>query len=58
LITGQPVVEEKNKKFWSAQIYLAAHYKKMFVDIWYGFRGKRLSRVGHVKKRLAYCIWF
>jgi hypothetical protein len=40
LITGQPVVGEKNKKFWSPQIYLGAHSRNPFVDIWYGFRGK------------------
>jgi hypothetical protein len=34
--TGEPVDQEKNKKFWSPQINLATHSKKTFVDIWYG----------------------
>ena len=51
LITGQPVEEEKNKKFYISQIYLATHSKKPFVDISCGHREKWLSRVGPVKKK-------
>jgi hypothetical protein len=40
MITGQPVEGEKNKKFWSPEIYLATHSEKPFVKIWYGLREK------------------
>jgi hypothetical protein len=36
--TGGPVDQEN--KLWSPKIYLAAHSRKPFVDIWYGLREK------------------
>jgi hypothetical protein len=54
-ITGEPVGHEK--KILAPQIYLATqcstHNRKRFVDIWYGLREKRLSRVGPVIKKIT-----
>ena len=43
-----------NPIFWSfsGQIDTNVIFEHNFVDIWYDFRGKWQSRVGHVKKKL------
>ena len=50
-IIGEPVDREKNKNFSVSEIYLASWYKKPFVDISYGLRVIRPTRVGCPKKK-------
>jgi hypothetical protein len=45
----------KKTKSFGRQKFTWLH--KPFVDIWYGFRGKLRSRVGHVKKKLPKVIF-